>query len=263
MRMAGSIEPAGLVEYYRSRDESLRLGRGEGLLEFERTQHLIRQVIPPASRVVDVGGGDGVHARWLMADGHDVVTLDLVPGHVERARGSGLSAQVGDARSLPFSDSSFDVALLLGPLYHLRGAGDRRMALNEAKRVLRSGGLFVGAAINRAAVLVDAIRKGSIDDPGVRSVLERIALIGHDDTGTGSGAMYFHRSEDFLAEVVDAGFTDVRLRGVEGPAWSLIPPDSTADDAIVEQARLVAELTDEIDGGAASSSHVLAFGTSD
>ncbi len=263
MRMAGSIEPAGLVEYYRSRDESLRLGRGEGLLEFERTQHLIRQVIPPASRVVDVGGGDGVHARWLMADGHDVVTLDLVPGHVERARGSGLSAQVGDARSLPFIDSSFDVALLLGPLYHLRDAGDRRMALNEAKRVLRSGGLFVGAAINRAAVLVDAMRKGSIDDPGVRAVLERIALIGHDDTGTGSGAMYFHRSEDFLAEVVDAGFTDVRLRGVEGPAWSLIPPDSTADDAIVEQARLVAELTDEIDGGAASSSHVLAFGTSD
>ena len=259
--MAGSIEPAGLVEYYRGRDESLRLGRGEGLLEFERTQHSIRQVIPPTSRVVDVGGGDGVHARWLVADGHEVVLVDLVPEHVERARGSGLSVQVGDARSLPFTDSSFDVALLLGPLYHLRDAGDRSRALSEAKRVLRPGGLFIGAAINRTAVLVDALRKGSIADPGVCAVLERIALIGHDDTGTGSGAMYFHRSEDFLAEVVGAGFTDVRLRGVEGPAWALIPPDCNADHPLVEHARFVAELTDEIDSGVASSSHVLAFGT--
>ena len=261
MRMAGSIDPASLVEYYRTRDESLRLGRGEGLVEFERTQQLIRQAIPTASRVVDVGGGDGVHARWLAADGHEVVTLDLVPEHIERARGSGLSAQVGDARELPFPDSSFDVVLLLGPLYHLRDAGDRMLALGEAKRILRPGGLFVGAAINRSAVLVDAIRKGSIVDPGVRAVLERIAIVGHDDTGTGSGAMYFHRSEDFLAEVVGAGFTDVRVRGVEGPAWTLIPPDCNADHPLIEQARFVAELTDQIDNAIASSSHVLAFGT--
>lgn len=261
MRMAGSIEPASLVEYYRTRDESLRLGRGEGLVEFERTQHLIRQVIPPASRVVDVGGGDGVHARWLVADGHEVVTVDLVAEHVERARGSGLSAQVGDARALPFPNSSFDVVLLLGPLYHLRDLGDRMLALSEVKRILRPGGLFVGAAINRSAVLVDAIRKGSIVDPGVRAVLERIAVVGHDDTGTGSGAMYFHRSEDFLAEVVGAGFIDVRLRGVEGPAWTLIPPDCSPHHPLVEQTRFVAELTDEIDSAVASSSHVLAFGT--
>lgn len=260
--MAGSIAPAGVVEYYRNRDESSRLGRGEGLVEFERTQHLIRQMIPPMSRVVDVGGGDGVHARWLAADGHEVVTVDLVPEHVEKARASGLSAQVGDARSLPFLDSSFDVALLLGPLYHLRDAGDRRIALGEAKRVLRPGGLFVGAAINRTAVLVDAVRKDSIADPGARAALERIALIGHDDTGTGSGAMYFHRSEEFLAEVADAGFADVRLWGVEGPAWALIPPDCTADHPLVELARFVAELADEIDS-VASSPHVLAFGTTD
>ncbi len=257
--MARSIEPAGIVEYYRSHDESLRLGMGEGLVEFERTQQLIRQVIPTASRVVDVGGGDGVHARWLAADGHEVVTVDLVPDHVERARALGLSAQVGDARSLPLGDSSFDVALLLGPLYHLRDADDRGGALREARRVLRPGGLLVGAAINRTAVLVDAVRKGSIVDPGVRAVLERIALFGHDDTGIGSGALYFHRPEDFLDEVAGAGFTDPRLVGVEGPAWALIPPECAGDDPRVEQARFVAALADEVGGSAANSSHVLVF----
>jgi len=42
---------------------------------------------------------------------------------------------------------------------------------------------------------------------------------------------------------------------------ALIPPDCAAGHPLIEQARLVAELTDEIDSGVASSSPVLAFGT--
>src|SRR3712207_8247911 len=37
-------------------------------------------------RVLDVGGGEGVHAAWLAADGHDVHLVDPVPAHVEQAR---------------------------------------------------------------------------------------------------------------------------------------------------------------------------------
>ena len=43
----------------------------------------------PASRVVDVGGATGVHAEWLLADGHTVHLVDLLPGHVARAETSG------------------------------------------------------------------------------------------------------------------------------------------------------------------------------
>jgi hypothetical protein len=35
------------------------------------------------------------------------------------------SAGVGDARQLDWPDASVDAALLLGPLYHLTGRGDR------------------------------------------------------------------------------------------------------------------------------------------
>jgi ubiquinone/menaquinone biosynthesis C-methylase UbiE len=42
-----------------------------------------------------------------------------------------------------------DVALLLGPLYHLTDRRDRLQALGEARRVVRPGGPIVVAGISR------------------------------------------------------------------------------------------------------------------
>src|SRR4051794_31578663 len=73
----------------------------------------------PAARggVVDVGGGPGVHAEWLAADGHVVELVDPVPLHVEQAsRVPGVTARHGDARDLPMPGASADAVLLLGPL---------------------------------------------------------------------------------------------------------------------------------------------------
>jgi hypothetical protein len=57
--------------------------------------------------VLDVGGGSGVHAEWLSADGYDVELLDPVPLHVERAAGlTGVTARLGDARHLPVADGT-------------------------------------------------------------------------------------------------------------------------------------------------------------
>ena len=39
-----------------------------------------RCVAEPAARVLDVGGGTGVHAKWLAEDGYDVTLIDVVPG---------------------------------------------------------------------------------------------------------------------------------------------------------------------------------------
>ncbi|MFD4325386.1 class I SAM-dependent methyltransferase [Nocardioides sp. NPDC058538] len=61
---------------------------------------------------------------------------------------------VGDARGLPFEEASLDVALLLGPLYHLAEREDRLRALGEAIRVVKPGGWVIAAAIPRLARLV-------------------------------------------------------------------------------------------------------------
>lgn len=89
-----------ILDYYARGKEDARLRQGgapAGRLEFWRTQDVLRRVLPPApARVLDVGGGSGVHAEWLARDGYGVRLLDPVPLHVEQAaRLPGVSARSG------------------------------------------------------------------------------------------------------------------------------------------------------------------------
>ena len=52
-----------VLGYYQRGGELTRLRRGRNRLEFWRTRDVLRRVLPPApARVLDVGGGTGVHA---------------------------------------------------------------------------------------------------------------------------------------------------------------------------------------------------------
>ncbi|GAA2807125.1 class I SAM-dependent methyltransferase [Kitasatospora sp. CM 4170] len=84
-----------------------------------------------------------------------MAVVDAVEQHVRQARDQGLTATAGDARQLTQGDCSFDAVLLLGPLYHLPDAADRARAWQEARRVVRPGGVVAAAALNRYARLLD------------------------------------------------------------------------------------------------------------
>jgi ubiquinone/menaquinone biosynthesis C-methylase UbiE len=58
---------------------------------------------------------------------------------------------------------SQDALLLFGPLYHLTEPAQRRQALTEAWRVLRSGGRLLAMAVCRFASL-DGLYAGWLDD---------------------------------------------------------------------------------------------------
>jgi ubiquinone/menaquinone biosynthesis C-methylase UbiE len=169
---------ADVVTHYESSLEEDRLSSGWGALELVRTQEILRRHLPaPPARVLDVGGGTGVHADWLLADGYDVHLLDVTPRHVEQALDAlgsrGLSANVGDARRLPFPAGSVDAVLVLGPLYHLQDRADRVRALEEARRVVRPDGVVAAAAISRFASLFDGLVREFIFDPEFREIVER------------------------------------------------------------------------------------------
>src|SRR5262245_17509296 len=118
-------------------------GFPSGPLEFERTKEIIsRYLSVPPLKIIDVGGGPGLYSAWLADRGDDVHLVDPVRLHVEQARSAHarITAEIGDARQLPYADDSFDIVLLLGPLYHLVAREDRLLALSEARRVARSGG---------------------------------------------------------------------------------------------------------------------------
>jgi ubiquinone/menaquinone biosynthesis C-methylase UbiE len=244
--------PPEIVEHYEHIDEGRRITEGLGRLELLRTQEILRRHLPQAPlQVLDVGGGTGVHARWLAADGHAVHIVDVVPAHVEQARGvSGsrgrVTAEVGDARNLPVPDASVDAALVLGPLYHLTDRADRVRALAEARRVVRGDGVVFAAAIARFASLFDGLVRGFLFEPGFTEMVDRDLLDGRHRNPTNRPewftTAYFHRPEELAGEARDAGLDVVEVVGVEGMAgW--IPQlearfDSDADrETILGSAR--------------------------
>lgn len=203
---------------------------GPGALEYERTLDLLSRVLPAEGEIFDVGGGTGRYAVTLAKAGRAVRLLDLMPLHIETARlhaaeqGVSLAeARVGDALALPWADGSASAALLLGPLYHLTEEADRLRALAEARRVLRPGGVVIAAGISRFASALDGIASRHVEAPAFRAILAADLASGQHRNPANHPAWFttafFHRPEELRAELVLAGFSDVRVYAVEGPAW--------------------------------------------
>jgi ubiquinone/menaquinone biosynthesis C-methylase UbiE len=216
-----------VVRFYSEVSEETRLSAGWGLLEFARSQEIVARHLPPQPcTVLDIGGGTGVYAEWLGELGHSVHLIDLTPGHIDTARQLRkrvASAEVGDARQVAWADQSVDAVLLFGPLYHLTERADRVLALREARRVLRPGGVVLAAAICRFAPLLGSLWEGFFDDPAFAPVLARDLVDGQHRNTTGDPrrftTAYFHRPEELTAEVSEAGFDTVECVAVEGPCW--------------------------------------------
>ncbi|MFD8141829.1 class I SAM-dependent methyltransferase [Streptomyces sp. NPDC059708] len=203
-----------ITAFYGAGDEAGRLlsGRTIGTVELVRTRELLRPYLPPPpASVLDVGGGPGVHARWLTDGGYRVLVVDPVEGHVRQAREQGLAACVGDARQLGQADGSFDAVLMLGPLYHLPDEDGRARAWREAHRVVRPGGLVAAAALNRYAKLM------GLDSP---RALE-IARTGLRVRG-GGPTTYYHDPSELRVEARRAGLDDLAVYGLHGPAYEAL-----------------------------------------
>ncbi|MFF5334144.1 class I SAM-dependent methyltransferase [Streptomyces sp. NPDC013181] len=248
-------------------DEDARLRTSaDGRMELVRTQELLRRFLPPVpARVLDVGGGTGIHAEWLTRDGYDVTLVDPVPRHVEAAAAV-CSATVGDPRALAEPDVSFDAVLLLGPLYHLPDPRDRQRALLEACRVARPGGLVAAAANNRYASLFEHVTYAHLHTDRICASVSKILESAIYDGIRGFTLSYFHRAEELVAELTDSGLEDVQVFGIEGPAWSLVkaaeqqPGEGPTDDLIASamEAARMAEPYPEL---LAANSHLLAVGS--
>ena len=87
--------------------------------------------------VLDAGTGTGTAARRAQRRGARVRGVDVDPGGIAQARGSGVNATNHPLPELPFADGEFDVVLANFVIDCL----DRpRTSLAELRRVLRPGG---------------------------------------------------------------------------------------------------------------------------
>lgn len=215
------VLPYEILEHYAVSREQNRLFEGPGQLERVRTQEVINRHLPlPPATVADVGGGPGFYAYWLAARGYTVHLIDPVPLHIQQAEGIAqaktcplASASLGDARCLKFEDASLDVVLLMGPLYHLTDPGDRMIALQEALRVLRPGGLLFAVAISRFASLLNIFHK-RITDPAFIHIVEEDSKSGQHRNPTACveyfTTSFFHHPDELEIEVTSAGLGSLK-----------------------------------------------------
>lgn len=112
-------------------------------------------------RVLDIGCGGGFLANTLAARGFHVAGLDASESSlaVAAARDETRSVryEVGDARSLPFRDETFDVACAMDFLEHV---DEPERVIAEAARVLRPGGSFFFHTFNRTLLAWLFVIKG-------------------------------------------------------------------------------------------------------
>jgi ubiquinone/menaquinone biosynthesis C-methylase UbiE len=97
--------------------------------------------ITSISRVLDVGAGTGRIGRAFLEAGDFYVGVDTslaMLREFQAGSNRGFLAQA-DGCQLPFPDGAFDIVLFM---HVLSGARDSRALINEARRVLRPGGVL-------------------------------------------------------------------------------------------------------------------------
>jgi ubiquinone/menaquinone biosynthesis C-methylase UbiE len=145
--------------YDRADGEENRLERHQ--LERDITLRFLEAYIPANAKVLEIGAATGKYTAWLAERGHAVTAVDLSEKMLEKCKERIISAglqknvsfYVADARDLSSLPSdTFDVVLLMGPLYHLVLQDDRHKALREAFERLQPGGLIFSAMISRYGI---------------------------------------------------------------------------------------------------------------
>jgi len=146
--------------FYGQYDEDGRTARTRhGQLEYRTTMSYIHRYAAQESRILEVGAGTGRYSIALAKEGMDVTAVELVESNLkvlkENSKGiENLQSFQGDATDLRrFPDSTFDVTLLLGPMYHLYETDEVNRAIDEAIRVTKPDGVILFAFISVFAIM--------------------------------------------------------------------------------------------------------------
>lgn len=143
-----------IIEFYNNYDEEARLKKKSHLPEYLITMRYIEKYLTPDSKILEIGAGTGRYSVALADKGYDVTAVELVPHNIDIMKKKVKSSHnikicEGNACDLSFIGSdTYDIVLLLGPMYHLFNNEDKHKALGEAIRTAKKGGIIYSAYCN-------------------------------------------------------------------------------------------------------------------
>ncbi len=175
----------------------------------------------PGQRLLDVAGGTGdISFRFLKRAGHGHATvLDLTEPMLVEGRqraeadqmADSLNWVVGDAMSLPFEDSTFDVYTIS---FGIRNVTRPQEALNEAFRILKPGGRLM--VLEFSQLPNDGLQK--LYDLYSFNVIPRMGKLIANDYDSYQylveSIRKFPDQETFLNMVRTAGFENAKYRNL-------------------------------------------------
>lgn len=149
-----------LTEYYGAYDEDSRLRSKHGMVEYLTTMRYIEKYIKPGMRILEIGAATGRYSHELAQRGYEVDAVELVQHNIDIFKektqpGERVTIRQGNAMNLSFfKEDTYDITLLLGPMYHLFTVKEQIQALKEAIRVTKRGGIVYAAYCNNDATMV-------------------------------------------------------------------------------------------------------------
>lgn len=190
-----------LREFYEVHcDEDARLRGRRGMVEFLTTMRYIERYLKQGDKVLEIGAGTGRYSHALAQRGYTVDAVELLEHNIEVFQqntlpGEPVTVRQGNALDLSgFGDNTYDLTLLLGPMYHLFTVDDQRRALTEAIRVTRPGGVVFAAYCGSDATAVQyCFIRGMFKEPHYRALADPVTFKLHSDPAE---VFALHRRED-------------------------------------------------------------------
>lgn len=146
--IAGIIDERERIDaIYNKLDESKRLKQeNSSWVEYLVIMSFLNKICVPNNKIIDIGAGTGAYSIPLADMGNEITAIDLVENNLNKLKEQikakhRIECFIADARNLiNMPNETYDISLLMGPLYHLFSIEDRIKAIREALRVLKKGG---------------------------------------------------------------------------------------------------------------------------
>ena len=205
-----------LTRYYENYDEEGRLLSKHGSVEYLTTMCYIDKYLHPGMRILEIGAATGRYSHALARRGYTVDAVELVQHNIDifhslTQPGERITILQGNAKDLSFfADDTYDLVLLLGPMYHLFTVQDQQQALSEALRVTKPGGmLFTAYCGNEATMIQYCFGRGMLKEEKYQKLVDPVTFKASSDPAE---LFELYRKEDI--DALMAQFATERLHYV-------------------------------------------------